>query len=90
MILELKIKIVKMKPSHKIQAAILIIVMMMFSSHPLFAASITIQDSMYKGGIGIGSIIAIVASWSRNKSVLWAIFHAILGWFYVIYYVITR
>ncbi|MEZ4909433.1 MAG: hypothetical protein R2774_01095 [Saprospiraceae bacterium] len=42
------------------------------------------------GGIGIGSVIAIVASWSRNHSVLWAILHAIMGWFYVIYYVITR
>ncbi|KXK38215.1 MAG: hypothetical protein J5I52_10270 [Saprospiraceae bacterium] len=42
------------------------------------------------GGIGIGTIIAIVASWSRNKSVLWAIIHGIFGWFYVIYYVITR
>ncbi len=41
-------------------------------------------------GIGIGSVIAVVTSWSRNKSVLWAIFHGILGWFYVIYYVITR
>ncbi len=41
-------------------------------------------------GIGVGSIIAIVASWSRNKSVLWAIFHAFCGWAYVIYYIITR
>lgn len=41
-------------------------------------------------GIGVGSIIAIVASWTRNKSVLWAIFHAFCGWLYVIYYVITR
>lgn len=41
-------------------------------------------------GIGIGSAIAVVASWSRNKSVLWAIIHGILGWFYVVYYVLTR
>ena len=40
-------------------------------------------------GIGIGSAIAVVASWSRNKSVLWAILHAIFGWIYVIYFVIT-
>jgi hypothetical protein len=41
-------------------------------------------------GISIGAVIAIVASWSRNKSVLWAILHAFLGWIYVIYYIITR
>ncbi|MBK6496857.1 MAG: hypothetical protein IPG00_01285 [Saprospiraceae bacterium] len=41
-------------------------------------------------GIGIGAAIAVVASWSRNKSVLWAIIHGILGWIYVVYYVITR
>jgi hypothetical protein len=43
-----------------------------------------------RGGIGVGTIIAIMASWTRNKSVLWAILHAFFGWFYVIYYVITR
>lgn len=42
------------------------------------------------GGISIGAVIAIVASWSRNKSILWAIIHAFLGWIYVIYFVITR
>lgn len=41
-------------------------------------------------GIGIGSAIAVVASWSRNESVLWAIFHGICGWLYVVYYVLTR
>ena len=36
-------------------------------------------------GVGLGTIIAVVISWSRNKSILWAIIHGILGWFYVIY-----
>ena len=36
-------------------------------------------------GVGLGTIIAVVISWSRNKSVLWAIIHGILGWLYVIY-----
>lgn len=44
----------------------------------------------FKGGIGLGSVLAVVASWSRNKSVLWAILHAFLGWIYVIWYVFTR
>lgn len=42
------------------------------------------------GGLGIGSVIAIVASWSRNKSIIWAIIHAFCGWFYVVYYILTR
>lgn len=41
-------------------------------------------------GIGLGSVIAIVASWDRNKSILWAILHGILSWFYVIYFAFTR
>jgi hypothetical protein len=41
-------------------------------------------------GIGLGTSIAVVASWSRNQSVRWAIFHGILGWFYVIYFVLSR
>lgn len=41
-------------------------------------------------GIGIGSAIAIAISWSRNESVLFAILHRILGWLYVIYYLVIR
>ncbi len=40
-------------------------------------------------GLGLGTIIAVVISWSRNKSILWAIIHGILGWLYVIYAVIV-
>ena len=38
----------------------------------------------------LGSQIAVVISWSLHTSVLWAIFHGIFSWFYVIYYVCTR
>jgi hypothetical protein len=41
-------------------------------------------------GIGIGSAIAIVCSWHRNRSILWAILAGILTWFYVIYFALTR
>ena len=47
--------------------------------------SISIQNS-----IGLGSVIAIMASWERNKSILWSILHAVFGWVYVAYYAITR
>lgn len=38
------------------------------------------------GGIGLGSLLAACISWTTNKSIFWAIIHAFLGWFYVIYY----
>ena len=41
------------------------------------------------GGL-IGSVIAIVVSWDRNKSILYALLHGILGWLYVIYFIIIR
>ncbi len=39
-------------------------------------------------GIGFGVALAITISWSANKSILWAILHGVLTWFYVIYYAI--
>jgi len=40
-------------------------------------------------GVGLGTIIAVVLSWNRNESILWAIVHGILGWLYVIYVLIV-
>lgn len=39
-------------------------------------------------GMSFGSVLAIVISWSLNKSILWAILHGLFSWFYVIYYAI--
>ena len=41
-------------------------------------------------GYGLGSIIAVVCSWERNKSILLAILAGFLTWFYVIYFAVTR
>jgi len=41
-------------------------------------------------GIGLGSAIAIVCSWERNRSILWAILAGVFSWFYVIYFAMTR
>ena len=41
-------------------------------------------------GIGLGSAIAVVCSWQRNRSILWAILAGILSWLYVIYFALTR
>jgi hypothetical protein len=46
--------------------------------------------SVPQTGIGIGAAIAIVCSWQRNRSILWAILAGILSWFYVIYFALTR
>jgi hypothetical protein len=43
-----------------------------------------------KAGASFGSALAIAISWSVNKSILWAIIHGFLSWFYVVYYAITR
>ena len=42
------------------------------------------------GGIGIGTIIAVLLSWSLHHSILWAAIHGFFGWLYVVYYLITR
>lgn len=47
-------------------------------------------NNAFQGGVGLGTIVAVVISWSRNKSVLWAILHGIFGWLYVIYYALTK
>jgi hypothetical protein len=49
-----------------------------------------IDQTVTQSGIGIGSAIAAVLSWHRNKSIVFAIIHGILSWFYVIYFAITR
>lgn len=39
-------------------------------------------------GISLGSALAIVISYTQWHSVGWAIFHGLMSWFYVIYYLI--
>ena len=41
-------------------------------------------------GVTLGTAIAVAISWSKSGSVLWAIVHGFLSWFYVVYHVITR
>jgi hypothetical protein len=65
-------------------------ILILFTTYVLLADNNASYQTQANYGIGIGSIIAIVASWSRNHSVLWAIIHAFFGWAYVIYFVVTR
>lgn len=38
----------------------------------------------------LGGFVAVVLSWKRNRSALWVMLHGLLGWFYVIYFILTR
>jgi hypothetical protein len=56
----------------------------------LFAQLAAQTRSVAQNGIGLGAAIAVVCSWQRNRSILWAILAGILSWFYVIYFAATR
>jgi len=43
-----------------------------------------------QNGIGLGSAIAVVCSWQRNRSILWAILAGIFSWLYVLYFALSR
>jgi hypothetical protein len=67
-------------------------ILLMAICMPLFANnnSETTSTIVTSSGISLGTAIAVVASWSKNKSILWAIIHGFLSWFYVIYFALTR
>ena len=48
------------------------------------------REIIYSGGIGLGSAVAVVCSWQRNRSIILAIISGVLSWFYVIYFALTR
>jgi hypothetical protein len=47
----------------------------------------SIVEKTVKTGISFGSALAIVISYTTYQSIGWAIFHGILGWLYVAYYI---
>jgi hypothetical protein len=64
--------------------------MFFFSSCVVQAGNPGYMQPVYYGpGIGLGTLIAVLISWNRNKSILLAIIHGILGWLYVIYAIIV-
>ncbi|CAM3181038.1 hypothetical protein FITA111629_08365 [Filibacter tadaridae] len=48
-----------------------------------------LENKMIERGIGLGSCLAVVISWSVHKSIAWAIVHGVLSWLYVLYYAMT-
>ena len=49
-----------------------------------------VTHTVIRGGISLGTVMAAVTSWVRNRSVLLMIIHGFFSWFYVIYFVLTR
>ena len=47
-----------------------------------------IVDTTVQSGITFGSALAMVISYTTWKSVGWAIFHGLLSWVYVIYFIL--
>lgn len=70
-------------------SALLVFIIMLASCTVQTTSPGYMQPVYYGPGIGLGTIIAVVISWSRNKSILFAIIHGILGWLYVIYAIIV-
>lgn len=64
----------------------ILLLILLFVSPTIFAFHPETQTTVIKNGIGLGSMIAVVISWERNKSILFAIIHGTLSWLYVVYY----
>ena len=48
------------------------------------------MNNIIESGVSFGAVLAVVLSWDRNRSILWAIIHGFFSWIYVIYYALTR
>ncbi len=46
------------------------------------------RREVIRNGISFGTCLAMVISYTTWKSIGWAIVHGILGWLYVIYFII--
>jgi hypothetical protein len=56
----------------------------------MLLTEITHVQTVAQNGIGIGSAIAIVCSWHRNRSILFAALAGLFSWLYVLYFALTR
>ncbi len=70
--------------------SIVFTICLLLSSVSMFAQESTTEMTIIREGVGLGSVVAVVLSWDRNKSILLAILHGIFSWLYVIYYALTR
>ena len=50
---------------------------------------IVYRKSVAYYGLSMGSALAMILSFFKNASILWAILHGLLSWIYVLYYAFT-
>lgn len=48
------------------------------------------RNEVISSGITMGTALAMILSWSKNGSILWAVLHGFLSWIYVVYFALTR
>ncbi len=56
----------------------------------MILAEVVTHAAAARSGVELGSVLAVVCSWQRNRSILWAIVAAFISWIYVIYFAVTR
>ncbi len=57
----------------------------------LLASEIVFPEGFDFGRCWIfGGVVAMILSWTANKSVMMMIFHALTSWLYVLYYVLVN
>lgn len=61
---------------------------MMLAEITTHGTNVVAQSGIGLGGLG--SILAVTFSWTRNRSILWAFLAGIFSWFYVIHFALTR
>ncbi|MCF8219753.1 MAG: hypothetical protein K9J21_12340 [Bacteroidales bacterium] len=75
---------------NKIKLTLILLLIFSFECFSQESGNNEIKNTVISTGIGLGSGIAVVVSWERNKSVLLAFLHGIFSWLYVLYFVLTR
>lgn len=76
---------------HHISICLDVTVEELIYSKRLFGGNVEVTKNTEKTvehGVSFGAVLAIVISYVNWHSVGWAILHGLLGWIYVIYYVI--
>lgn len=74
----------------KFYFSFLLLILISVDAYSFSEGTSEVQRTVITNGISLGTVVAAVTSWTRNKSVLLMVIHGIFSWFYVIYFVLTR
>jgi len=55
-----------------------------------FGGGFRVQSSAVSAGVSMGTALAMILSWSANKSILLAIIHGFMSWLYVAYFALFK